>query len=280
LPRRKSAFLVCPERGWTMRASPIPALIVVLTLAADPARADGLFYSLPKDGTWAKYQLDSTSKVGSYNIRAASIRMASVGRVTEQGEPCRWIEVVFERRFEGPKGSAEGVARKVWKVLVPEKYLVKGESPLDHAVRAWTAEGSGANKAEKPREMKNVKFFQEGLLPVILTGPLKDPKRLGEAVVESKLGKLPCEGVSGVAELEEPQEAFRFTLETRVHAEAPFGVVSSRWTTEEIPIEPPLPKGVKEAKPRPNRVAIPATELSWKLEDFGYDAKSELPDAK
>ena len=42
-----------------MRAT---CIVVVLTLAGNTVYADGLLYKLPKDGTWATYQIDGNEK--------------------------------------------------------------------------------------------------------------------------------------------------------------------------------------------------------------------------
>jgi hypothetical protein len=58
--------------------------------------------------------------------------------------------------------------------------------------------------------------------------------------------------------------AMKGTLESRLHPNAPFGVVASKWTLQ-----------MQEEKG-------PAMTMVWdfKLADYGEKAKSELPDAK
>jgi len=119
-----------------MRVLACFAAVVLFALAATAASADGLLYQLPKDGTWARYDFEASMTHGDRTQRAEGlIHIASVGRVTEKGQPCRWIEVRFE-----VKPEKEEVEENVVKVLVPEKHLAKGESPLKHVVRAWIRE--------------------------------------------------------------------------------------------------------------------------------------------
>jgi hypothetical protein len=101
---------------------------------------------------------------------------------------------------------------------------------------------------------------------VLLAGPLKDAKALEKAEVESKLGKLACEGQSGNLELKGNRDmVFKARLETRLHDDAPFGVVGSRWTMEVTE---------KDGKG--------SMKMDWnlKLIDVGDKATSEIPDAK
>jgi hypothetical protein len=250
-----------------MRFALPAAAVVLLGLAVCQARADGLLYSLPKDGAWAKFDFEAavTTKMegAEKQVRMkGTMRMASVGQVVEDGQPCRWIEVAFEMKIEDGNlpGPKEGM-KEIAKVLVPEKYLVKGQSPLEHAVRAWQLRGKG-----KPRELKDPQNVDNGPIPLLLSGPLKDAKALEKVEVESKLGKLACEGQSGTLELNGSRNTtFKAKVESRLHPDAPFGVVSSRWALEIRDKEGQESMGM---------------DWTLKLSDSGDKAASEMPDSK
>jgi len=247
-----------------MRVMHTVEVVMVFAIGATTAYADGLFCNLPKDGTWATYQFDSSVSHGQYGVQTVkgTIRMASVGAVTENGQPCRWIEVAMEPQFEKGTAPPGGGTKQVIKVLIPEKFLAKGETPLDHAIRAWKwAKGEG-----EPEKMKDLRDPDDAPIHVILSGPLKDAKQLPKAEVEGKLGELLCEGVTGSLELKLSGGAtFRYVLENRMHRRAPFGIVTSRWTETIV-------KGYKGAGSK--------QEWNLKLIDFGENAKSEMPGAK
>jgi hypothetical protein len=181
-----------------------------------------------------------------------------VGRVIEKSEPCRWIEV----RFDFELANGEGRLRKSdWcKVLIAEKHLVKGQTPLDHVLRAWyrSEADDSSQKMENPGDGRTP-------LPIILSGPLQDGERLATAEIDSKLGKLACEGVRGTLKLNSsrgdalPDIYQKCELENRMHAASPFGVVTSRWTLHSV-------NGT----------------LVWHLTlvDIGENAASKMPDAK
>ncbi len=229
----------------------------VLLLAASTARADGMFYQLPADGTWAKYDLKMTLAMGDTKMQGdGALRMASVGRSVEKDEPCRWIEVDFQVKLsQGPDGGPQE-QQYVLKVLIPEKHLKAGENPLDHMVRGWIREGDGDAVA-----LAEPKSFDKSPLPVVLSGPLQDVKRLEPIEVESKLGKLSCRGTAGMLEADDKRKT-QLAIENRHHPKSPFGVVTSQWKVEfadGAPLE-----------------AVMTMDL--KLSDLGTDAKSELPE--
>jgi hypothetical protein len=238
-------------------------VVVLLSLAVNTGRADGLLYKLPKDGTWATYKHDVSVKTAGYTIRAkATIRIASVGQVKEDGQPCRWIEMVADVRCEVENLPSEKppTHREVLKFLIPEKFLVQGETPQSHVIRAWKRVGNG-----KPEKTKEPNLF--------LTGPPEDLKHLDKVEVESKLGKLACEGVMGTIEMASSDGAKeRVVIETRLHPDAPFGVVSSRWAVATVPAN-----NSKEGSV--TKEAVKA-DFDLKLIDFGDKATSEMPDAR
>jgi hypothetical protein len=242
-----------------VRTRCLVAFLLSLSLVS-LAQADGLVQQLPKDGAWATYDMESSAKGGPGGATMSmkgSVWVASVGQVTENNLPCRWIEVEFKVKME--IGDAKHEKSEVYKLLIPEKYLAKGETPLDHVVRAWTKTDKG-----DPRKWDKPNDIDAGPMPLILSGPWKDVKQLDKAEVESKLGKLACEGVQGSLEFKMRQEkVMKCKLENRVHPDSPFGVVTSRWTitVPEMDTNMEMTSGLK-------------------LSDFGTDAKSKMPDAK
>ena len=220
-----------------------------------PALADGLIYQLPADGAWVKFEMTAQMGAPAKVKMTATLRVASVGRGTEKGEPCRWIEIRLD-----PKNVDGGVTPdpEIVKALVPEKHLKKGGDPVAHVIRAWTRRGD-----RTPRPLDGVADPKPSPLLVVLAGPLQDVKDLKAAEVESKIGKLPCAGLTGRLDLKDSVgETAKATVETRLHEKAPFGVVGSTWNLEGKNLE-----GKAET-----------VTLELKLADFGEGATSELPD--
>lgn len=257
-----------------MREYYISLAIVLLMSVAGPARADGLIYKLPKDGTWATYLLESASSVEGKVLESVktTVRIASIGEVTENGIACRWIEIVAQAKKESEDDGPEGKTRvrvydeRVHKLLIAEKHLTKGEAPLNHVIRGWMRRGK-----RNPQKIEGPGASLRSLAS-LLYGPLKDAKALPKAEVESKkLGKLLCEGVTGSLNIENPATGtIRMKLEDRLHPSAPFGLVSSRCVFD---VE--LQRKVGDIKE-----GIVTTEWTLTLTDYGDNATSEMPDVK
>jgi hypothetical protein len=224
----------------------------VCVLVPGSARADGLLYRLPEDGSWVRFafqytfKLDGLEKAGQGK---GTMTMASVGKAVEGPEPCRWIEFRVRLKDIGPEQIL------IRKLLIPEKYLKKGENPTEHVVRGW---------AKFKNEAVGRAVPVHGRWPAYLAGPLQGEKKLDQQLVESKLGALRCAGVTGWIQYQEGDLHTKVTFETRLHEGAPFGVVSGRMQFE-----------VK----RDGKVQQ-TIDATAKLIDFGKGAKTALPDHK
>jgi hypothetical protein len=244
-----------------MKAIQACGAILVLLTGTAVARADGALYKLPKDGAWATYQIEFYILMSPMHVMQAkgTMRMASVGQATEDGQPCRWIEVNWKMAMNEGLAEKPREEKDHFKVLVPEKFLAKGESPTEHVIRGWRQRSGG-----KPEKLKDPGDIDEGPFPLVLCGPPKDLKNLPKQEVESKLGKLSCQRVAGHLEFESKHGgAFKCDVENCLHADAPFGLVSAHWKLD-VP-------GMGEKA---------TGDWTMKLIDCGEGGKSEMPEAK
>ena len=180
--------------------------------------AEGLLYQLPKDGSWVRFNIQYTFKSEGVEQSGQQIlTMASVGKTIEGVEPCRWIEFKIQANENGTE--------RLWirKLLIPERYLKKGENPTLHVVRGWTMQEDGKVERAVP---------VHGRWPAFLAGPLQDETKLAKQLVESKLGQLMCEGAAGWIQFAEGNLNTIVTFESRLHEKAPFGVVATRMLFE------------------------------------------------
>ncbi len=229
------------------------ALVLTLTVGlAGSARADGMIYRLPADGTWAQYDLkvEAVDGQGRKIELTGSVLVKSVGKVQEGGEDCRWIEIKLS--LDQDDGNAGILA----KALVPEAHLGRGKSAIKHIKRLWWKQGQ-----EEPMLVEEVDDPRYGIVQLVLAGPASDAKPLPPKTVKSKLGELPCKGVAGTRSLGTGNQARRFTFETRLHKKAPFGVVS-------VELQPETPEN-----------GVPSM-VRLTLSDFGTTALSDLPKYK
>lgn len=219
-----------------MRILIATAVVIVLPWIVESSFAGGLVDRLPADGAWARFEY--VNNVGVNRPRMGSLWMASVGQAMVKGEACRWIEIRMEEE------TLNRPLRKTRKVLVPERHLGRGKSPLLHVVRAWFKSGDSDAK-----ELDTKNF---GPLQIWLASPLDDVKHLEDEVVLSKLGELPCPGVKETGKLLDKEVEFT----TRLHSKAPFGVVTYEF--------------------RQKTEAGFVTMTTMKLSDFGDGATSDI----
>jgi hypothetical protein len=210
---------------------------LTLVMFAVPALADGLFYTLPKDGTWAMFAIDAKNHVSDTPITgelrtvsiAGELRIASVGQVIENGVTCRWIEVQYQHitTTQQPKW--------IFKLLIPEKHLVQGETPLKHILRAWVRMEAPdpfgfAAEGEMKTEPDSMDI-SNSILPIVLSGPWNKTVQLADLPINSgRLGKLYCKGVRGILEKSDNNHNLtKYGGEYRLHSRSPFGIVTFSW---------------------------------------------------
>src|SRR5262245_31945329 len=207
---------------WKMRCSCIlwATISGVCVLSPGTTRADGLLYQLPEDGSWVYFEGKYTFKLDGMEQAVAgtgTLTMASVGKAVEGSEACRWIEFKVCLKDSGSEHTL------IRRLLIPETYLKKGENPTEHVVRGWAKFDNQDVERAVP---------VHGRWPAYLAGPLQDEKELDKQLVESKLGALKCEGVTGWIQYKEGELHSKVKFETRLHENAPFGVVSARMQFE------------------------------------------------
>jgi hypothetical protein len=195
-----------------------------------------------------------------------TLTLASVGQEKVKDQPCRWIEIVIEAQPPGERRTS----KSIFKALIPEKRLRKGEDPLGHWIKGWVKLGD-----QKPQVLTKELLSNPALMiNLLVSGPLQDTKALKKKVIDTKLGRLTCEGLSGSLTLKgaaisvQDDKVTTGNVKVRVqnyfHEKAPFGVVTSHLEIE----YPDLGKGKSSAK----------ADLT--LFQVRTNAKTELPDQK
>jgi hypothetical protein len=253
-----------------MRIRSFLVLVVALGMA-NAIRADGLITNLPADGAWAIYTakeaIPDPAWDGAKRFTAAgTLKIASVGREMVSGEACRWIEVVLD--IIPPEAAAPQVT--VFKALIAEKYLAKGQDPRTHWLKGWMKLGDQQPLALTPEQLSAPVLK----LNLFVGGPLQESKDLKEKTIETGIGKLTCKGVSGFLVIQggsvsvkngkaEAQDA-KLRVESYFHDKAPFGVAAWR--------------GVLMLDVAGGQATTADSTLT--LSRVGKDAKSVLPENK
>lgn len=227
-----------------------PSVLIAALLLAVPSYGDGLIYKLPKDGTTVSYKMEMEQTRGEKSEKKdGSMIVRSVGKAMKDGQKCRWIEVRME--IEEDQKNRVILA----KVLIPEKHLGKGKTPIDNVKKCWL------KMRDEAREVDDVKGLDGGPLPVFLSGPLKEEKKLKPKVVKTKLGKLKCLGVHGTKEYSQGPLNFEADVKSWLNDKVPFGVAYQEVTLS------------IDANGRKQKVSFKLT-----AEAVGTGAKSELAD--
>jgi hypothetical protein len=244
---------------------------VLFVLFCSNGNAEDVTAKLPEDGWWSRYSV-TTKEDREGNIDESTIKYtySLTGTVTENGEKCRWVETKFSG-FYGGKDRTQ-----ITKLLVPEKDMLEKEHPLNRLVRGWTKVDDAAAREirvepPEPGANGNANRFYETQM-VIFPGPrhkleIADTSK----VIEYQRGRLKInEGRKGKIDI---MTTGRGRLASQIltsHTE--FTV----WT------DPAVRLGLAAATFRKttsiNNVLRLSRDDDWVIDDFGSDAKSELPE--
>lgn len=205
------------------------ATIAALGLAVSAARAGGgLLQTLPKDGSWAKYYVELKNSAQPKENTTGILKIASVGRVAENGEDCRWIELDFRGEQNGMKNS------QVLKLLLREKDLRAGSKATIQPVRGYMQEDDG-----KPKELIEANAVLVRLFTTLVAGRATEtkPEKQGRTV-DSLRGRLKiAEAETGKLTFrpdENAADGLKFHIRQSLwkHKNVPFGVAAMRLAVE------------------------------------------------
>jgi hypothetical protein len=121
-----------------MRCRRLCGAVVLASVLCPVVRAEDAKPGLPEPGAYVKYFVTLVHPGGSQRNFNATIRWLE--RVTENNEPCRWVE--FDYEPESPDAIFN--QRIVAKALVPEARLLGDANPLRGGLRGWVRQGEEA----------------------------------------------------------------------------------------------------------------------------------------
>lgn len=246
---------------------PMASLVLVgLTITAgfrEPVRAmesraadDGArSLSLPEVGSWVRYE-HTWERLDNGARSTSQMTQRAVGKVVENGEPCRWIEIEDIVADGSEKGTW------IYKLLIRERDLQENENPVAGIVRAWLRFNDEPAVAFQPDET--------GHLPMLLWTPgalrkadVKDEPR----TIDYQKGRVQI-ARARVGEFtlsDQPRQGFRLNWNYTVWREAdiPFGLAEARVIYE---------------LHDPDKKCLTTQVTTYLLQDAGVDAKSALPE--
>jgi len=258
-------------------------VLLLLGIGVTDAFADGLIWRLPPDGTFVELrgecqgefkpvlskefaqklpskEIEKLEHVQSFKMQN-TVTIGCVGEVRRAEQNCRWIELKIQADHH----------ENVLKILVPEKFLARGEDPLAHSILTlFNPKDVDRTKAPPEKGFDRIGYEIDRFRPVFPM-PLKDVRELPRKTIETPIGTFSdCEMIAGTTEFDRPLLAqgrweVKSSWQIALHPDAPFGVVQihSEATAHEYA--------------RNTRSDI-STTCTLTISRKGSDAKTTLPD--
>lgn len=135
-------------------------LLTIERSVADEPKSGALIQTLPKDGTWAEFNVNV--KLNGQEI-VPSWKLRSVGQAFHGGKQCRFIEM--EQTCDHPQ-----LQNATWRLLVPEEEFGEGKDPLSKMVKCWVKFESGEPEVVESIPLKDPAFA------MLLAGPKQNLK--------------------------------------------------------------------------------------------------------
>ena len=250
--------------------------------AAPQAKAQGLIWKLPADGTWIRYegtyqQIETRSNTGGTDLTIQWIQhltIKSVGQLEAEFEgktvPCRWLEFKVQTGKKSEAGINPGpVGASIYKVLVPESRVI-GKLADDETipvsflpiVKGFRKEG------EKPVEQMTGSVFQ--IYPKVARFMhYKTLEKEGEPEpLDVGIGSVTAQKWKGKYEADNSQGHTVQEAEIWRSDEVPYGL--AQWSVKQSMER----KGNNE--PRSAFKQVAQTLVEMKALETGTDAKSEI----
>ena len=284
---RSRANLMDPAKRRRPMWIPFGLACVIVAIARADVRADGLIYQLPADGAWVRYDVEMKSNVKATGMEPMQINgpgtllLSSVGHKSVNGEPCRWIEFAFEM---SPPGASKKFSR-ILKVLIPESRLKRGMDPFAHVRDMYYSQGGllpeiPVERVEQSEKIDGADYsrqqYELDRLRSVFPRLLKDLNSERESV-DTKLGKLDCEKLTGKDELSKSllrgggEWAWSGDFHCLLNEKVPFGVVRLRSQV----------KGFEKPKEVATQDALQVeTEMILTVVEVGQGATSRLSTGK
>ena len=184
-------------------------LLAFDTAIADEPKSGALIQTLPKDGTWAEFnvnlKLNGQEAVPKWSLR-------SVGQAFHGGKQCRFLEM--EQTCDHPQ-----LANVTWRLLIPEDEFGEGKDPVSKAAKCWVK-----YEPNEPELLESMQL-KDPVFAMLLAGP-KQNLKIEEAKekVSWQQGDLECSVVSGHNEIELGNTKFGMKHRIFRHKDVPFGL--------------------------------------------------------
>lgn len=222
----------------------------LLMCLVSPAHAQGLIWSLPKDGEWIRYEGTYSEEIkrpdspaGDLKLewrRITTIKSVGVEQAEYRGEQqaCRWIEIKSEtgKAAEAIVETGPGGTR-TYKILVPESAIQGKINEIAADDRPIHIAFIPVVKGYRRIDTKDVEPIEAGVFqiyPVVsLLRHYNEFTETGDAkTLQVPAGSYESTQHDGEMVMETPTERSTNTCELQRSEKAPFGIVS--WTAKSV----------------------------------------------
>ncbi|MSR56662.1 MAG: hypothetical protein EXS05_03185 [Planctomycetaceae bacterium] len=238
----------------------LACLMVGCVALVTPAVADESARTLPADGTWVRYF--ATAGVARPDETILHYTYSLVGTKTVNDQVCRWVEMKTEVR---------NVAySEIVKLLIPERELLEGKTPVKSLVRGWTKMNDDPVQSMLEKESIDDAEYWYGWTTLVYPGPQRDAKVVRHPrIVEYQDDRL---------DIAEGRE-MTYTASRRDASNGntyPIVIEAAYWTHPKVPLGWASAKLRVEYRRNDSLLRVGTCESS--VQAFGIDAKSALPD--
>lgn len=208
----------------------LPRTVIVATalfaILAGDALADGLIHQVPVDGSWVQFEVTGAGLKPNGDVSTkitGTVTVKSVGSEEVEGAACRWIELETELAAEADRG-AKGKQSEVFKLLIPTQYLVAGQNPIEHVLKAWKSRNPGGGPVEldlKGSGSRDVRSLDE-----LLNGGISDATKREDVELMVPGGTFRCTQLEG--KTSSKARDVDVEIQTWLNTHLPFGVAAYR----------------------------------------------------
>jgi len=238
----------------------MPGVILLLTLSfthhlSSAYAANEPAARLPKEGTWVRYHKTVDELLDGEHWES-TVTLRFLESVIEDGLRCRWVE----QKEVVAEGERKG--EYLLKVLIPESALTEEELPGRHAVRLWARNHLiGLRSRRGPdRGLEDKLLWTPASLKALQSKP--DDLRDVEHQDGNLKGARAWTGTWTDSDFRVAKSTFFTTFTIWHHPELPIGYAEARFEKFQF---------IDEKK-------VGHWVTTYQLQEFGTDAKSDLPE--
>ena len=217
----------------------------VLAIGSNAAlHADGLIKTLPKDGTWASYAVETTitHKDGSQTSSTGTLTVRSVGTAEIDGKACRWLEFEHSWQQEPTEKNSSRFHSSITKIAIDESAFAKNTEPATFILAGYCDKTSADQEPERwkyPRVRKvqagKGSVTGYGALDQYIRAPFDNPTEIDGQKIAVGGKNFECNGIEASETTHKlgdiPNSITTTAFRQWTNSETPFGTAMYHFET-------------------------------------------------